>query len=340
MENFPFPERKKINEWVRTKKEPLVYRSHWDRYTHIIAGLSINGKHFGNFGLIDINKPFTLGQLSLVYHLKNVMELAISKTRELTDITEESFYFIERLINGFEVEKKVIEYHLKKIKWGLEDGFYILNFSSPEESLDETLFKTYIYRIKKARSEIHYLYLQEFNHSHPPEKDYSLDDPAFLRELDNLLSRFGIKCGISLKFYNFMNIKHAYIQSKTALTEGAKKEPRKWRYYFRDYYIDHIINSLDKSTSLKSLCHPQVLKLKEYDEKNNTEYVRCLYTCLQNGLNISQAARKLFIHRNTLTYRLNRIIEILETDLGTKKRLFPLFFSCLIAEHFRPQDNM
>lgn len=334
VENLPFPERKRMSEWVRTRKEPFFYRyDPSDRYTQMIAGLSINGKHFGTFGLIDINKPFTQGQLSLVYHLKNVLELAISKKRELTDITEEPLYFIERLINGFEVEKKVVEYHLKKRKWGLEEGFYLLNFSSPEEHPDEKLFKTYMYRIKKLfRSSIIFAYENSII-AILRERDYSLDDPALLRELDDLLSRIGIKCGISLKFYSFMNLKYPYIQSKTALAEGAKKEPRKWRYYFQDYYIDHIMNSLDNSTSLKSLYHPQVQKLKEYDEKNNTEYVRCLFIYLQNGLNVSQTARKLFIHRNTLTYRLNRIIEILGTDLHHEEELFHLFFSCLIAEH-------
>jgi len=334
VENLPFQERKRMSEWVLTKKEPFFYKSDpSDRYTQMIAGLSINGRHFGTFGLIDINRPFTLGQLSLVYHLKNVMELAISKNRELTDITEEPLYFIERLINGFEVERKVVEYHLKKRKWNIEDGFYILNFPSRGESLDEKLFKAYIYRIKKLIGRSVIFTYENSIIAILRERDYSLDDPAFLQELDELLSRLDIKCGISLKFYNFMNIKYHYIQSKIALAEGIKKDPYRPKYYFRDHYIDHIMSSLDNSTSLKSLCHPQVMKLKEYDEKNNTEYVRCLFTYLQNGLNISQTARKLFIHRNTLTYRLNRITEILETDFRREEELFPLFFSCLIAEH-------
>ncbi|CEP69467.1 Uncharacterized [Moorella glycerini] len=341
VEELPFQERKRISEMIRTIKEPFFYKSApTDRYTRMIAGLNINGKHFGNFGLIDINRPFTMGQLSLVYHLKNVMELALSKNRELTDITEEPLYFIERLINGFGVEKKVVEYHLKKRKWGLEDGFYILNFSPHEESLDEKLFRTYIYRIKKLIGKSIIFTFENSIIAILRERDYSLDDPVLLRELDDLLSRIGIICGISLEFYNFMNLKYPYIQSKIALTEGAKREPRKWRYYFQDYYTDHIMNSLDNSTSLKSLYHPQVQKLKEYDEKNNTEYVRCLYTYLQNGLNVSQTARKLFIHRNTLTYRLNRIIEILGIDFRREEELFPLFFSCLIAEHLsQPQDS-
>ncbi|MBE3581725.1 MAG: hypothetical protein IMW96_08880 [Thermoanaerobacteraceae bacterium] len=177
VENLSFPERKKMSEWVRTRKKPFFYKSNSsDRYTQMIAGLSINGKHFGTFGLVDINKPFTLGQLSLVYHLKNVMELAISQNRELTDIKEEPFYFIERLLNGFEVEKKVVEYHLRKRKWGLEDGFYLLNFSSPEQSLDEVLFKTYIYRIKKLIGRAIIFTYENSIIAVLRENDYSLED--------------------------------------------------------------------------------------------------------------------------------------------------------------------
>ena len=87
---WPFKSEKNGTNGYRYRKVPFFYKnSPSDTYTQMISGLTINGKYFGMLGAIDINKPFTLGQLSLVYHLKNMMELAISKSREFTDITEE-----------------------------------------------------------------------------------------------------------------------------------------------------------------------------------------------------------------------------------------------------------
>ena len=56
VENLPFQERKRMSEWVLTKKEPFFYKS--DPSTDISDdGRSrINGRHFGTFGLIDINR--------------------------------------------------------------------------------------------------------------------------------------------------------------------------------------------------------------------------------------------------------------------------------------------
>ncbi|GAB4459285.1 MAG: helix-turn-helix domain-containing protein [Anaerolineales bacterium] len=333
VENLPYTERKKMSEWLRIRKEPFFYKSNpSDPYIQMIAGINIHGKHFGSLGLIDIKNAFTMGQMSLVNHLKDVLELAISKNREFEEFSDEPLYFIERLINGLEVEERVVEYHLKRRNWGLEGCIYLLNFSFPGHILDEKLFRTYVYRIKKLLPRAMIFGYDNSIIAVVRKTDYP-HTPESLRELDELLLRIGLKCGISLEFFQFMNLKYAYIQSKIALQEGIKKDPEKWRYYFQDYYIGHILNALARSTSLKCLYHPLVQRLKDYDNQNHTNYVRCLYVYLMNGLNISQTARQLFLHRNTLIYRLRRIAEIMGTEICVGEDHFDLAFSCLIAEY-------
>ena len=47
-------------------------------------------------------------------------------------------------------------------------------------------------------------------------------------------------------------------------------------------------------------------------EEETLETVKCFFG---NNLNVSETARQLFIHRNTLMYRLNRIRKITGLDL-------------------------
>lgn len=51
-------------------------------------------------------------------------------------------------------------------------------------------------------------------------------------------------------------------------------------------------------------------KLIEYDRENRSDLVETLRVCLESNLNISEAAEKLHVHRNTLLYRLRRVEEI------------------------------
>ena len=64
-----------------------------------------------------------------------------------------------------------------------------------------------------------------------------------------------------------------------------------------------------------SLIHPAVLKLAEYDRTHNTAFTETLHMYLKKERSQSKTAAALNLHRNTLTYRLQRIRELLPADL-------------------------
>lgn len=59
----------------------------------------------------------------------------------------------------------------------------------------------------------------------------------------------------------------------------------------------------------------KVQELAEHDRKNRGDLVRTLAAYLDHGGALAEAASVLSVHRNTMLYRLNRIEEILGTDL-------------------------
>ncbi|MCR4436010.1 MAG: helix-turn-helix domain-containing protein [Clostridiales bacterium] len=163
--------------------------------------------------------------------------------------------------------------------------------------------------------------------------DFPLTDTKFLTGLDELLGKLDLKCGISMSFSNFMNLKYYYIQSKLALSEGFEKDSQPLHYYYGDYFLDHLLHSLDNSTSMRSLCHPKILELKEYDNNNDSNSVECLFEYLLNGRNNSMTAKKLHIHRNTLMYRINKILEFIAMDLNDERTMLHVLFSCIIVNY-------
>lgn len=66
---------------------------------------------------------------------------------------------------------------------------------------------------------------------------------------------------------------------------------------------------------LKDFYNNSIRTLADYDNKNNTDLVSTLEVYFQCKSNMSEAAKNLYIHRNTLLYRLDKIKEILNTDL-------------------------
>lgn len=79
-------------------------------------------------------------------------------------------------------------------------------------------------------------------------------------------------------------------------------------------------------------------ELEEYDQRRNSELVATLEAYLMAGGALLEAAEQLGIHRNTLSYRLQRIAELTGRDLGdTRERL--MLQVALVARHMPPPPD-
>lgn len=154
-----------------------------------------------------------------------------------------------------------------------------------------------------------------------------------IKALENLLSENEMVCGVSAEFYNFSDLKYAYIQSKSAIKMQANHDNPVSISYFEEIYKENIVYTLSEHTSLKSLIHPKMLALWE-DKKITSDNLETLAAYFLNGKNVVSTAKKLYIHRNTLTYRLNKLEELLGMDFGElhDNTIFWLYYSCVILQ--------
>ena len=82
------------------------------------------------------------------------------------------------------------------------------------------------------------------------------------------------------------------------------------------------------------LIHPAVIHLTRYDRKHRSDLRDVLYYYLRNDRNLVKTAGDLYMHRNTVVNKVNRILELLELDLedgGLRQRLM---FSCQIIRYY------
>ncbi len=87
-----------------------------------------------------------------------------------------------------------------------------------------------------------------------------------------------------------------------------------------------------KSCDPREFLHSAVLRMIRYDEKNKTEYFKTLHAYLRNGRHLEDTAEALFIHKNTVSYRVNKIRELFGVDLDDADTELNLYFSCKLVE--------
>jgi DNA-binding PucR family transcriptional regulator len=70
-------------------------------------------------------------------------------------------------------------------------------------------------------------------------------------------------------------------------------------------------------TELQRFHEETVAPLVDYDGQYETELVRTLETFLASDGNVANTAEKLFTHRHTIRYRLDRVRELSGLDVGS-----------------------
>ena len=80
-----------------------------------------------------------------------------------------------------------------------------------------------------------------------------------------------------------------------------------------------------------------IIEGEKYDYENQTDFYTTLATYLQNNQNAVSTSNLMFLHRNTIKYRIDKIIELTDLDLNNKDQVFNLLFSYKIKRYLYKQ---
>ena len=139
------------------------------------------------------------------------------------------------------------------------------------------------------------------------------------RQLDTIIKflgaqkETGLRFGISESYWELEDTWKYYEQAMFALSmcNAQTSHP----IFYKDVILDYISMLLNKYSCRENFIHPAISKIRQYDNKNRTQYFQtlCAYVC--NLFHATDTINRLYIHRNTLPHRLKMIEEIGGIDL-------------------------
>lgn len=152
---------------------------------------------------------------------------------------------------------------------------------------------------------------------------------TFLEDLKQILNTQKAICGVSSIFTQLNVFPQNYHQACFAVDQGEKETGAV--YHCEDFAVEYM-QSIFRRALKTDITSPALQVLKKYDRENDTDYYHTLYVYLACERNQTLTAQKLFIHRNSLLYRINRISELLNIDLDDEKERRYLLLSYFIKE--------
>ncbi len=157
--------------------------------------------------------------------------------------------------------------------------------------------------------------------------------------LEDVLSRFEtslrrrmpdrkIAIGIGSRIGDISNLHTAYKRAKAAAALALRLG--RPRLSFDDMGLYRLLTQVPDRLLLQEMGDGLLRPLLDYDAQHNSNYVETLEWFLRTGGSYQAMAEKMFIHRNTLMYRMNNIRKMLNNDLETEESRIPYHIACLI----------
>jgi purine catabolism regulator len=123
-----------------------------------------------------------------------------------------------------------------------------------------------------------------------------------------------VNAGVSNYSMGYLSITRAFKQAEEAIHIGNKVEAEKRLFYYEDYLLYYMLIKAISKAELEELYEESWKVIDEFDEKNHMNFAETLEAYINCNMNAAEAAEKLYIHRNTMLYRMEKIRDLLKVE--------------------------
>ncbi len=136
------------------------------------------------------------------------------------------------------------------------------------------------------------------------------------REVDRHYPGLALRLGIGNAYLSLDEMHESLNEAELALKAGKCRLIKSTYNFYSDMGIFSILFAVRDKRVLENYYTATLSKVIEYDRLNNATLLHTLEIFLESGGNLADISDKLFIHKNTLKYRIMKIEEI--TGLSVK----------------------
>ncbi|MFL5624440.1 MAG: GAF domain-containing protein [Ktedonobacteraceae bacterium] len=150
---------------------------------------------------------------------------------------------------------------------------------------------------------------------------------TWLRDLSRQMSsehkvRLSIGIGNPCQYFN--DYRRGYAEASEALQMGQNLNRDGGVTHFNDLGVYRYLYKIARMDDLRDMYQDQVARIANYDHRKGTDLLDTLETYLECAGNLTKTSNRLFVHRNTLIQRLERLQSLCEIDLQERSNWLTL----------------
>ena len=301
----------------------------------MIGTLCIDGAHLGYYFILEEETPFAQIPEQVYEQVSALLAKSVSVGRAGRlpggGRSAESI-MLDLLQNGFDSRNIFLE-RAGKSDIARPGNYRIFCIPMPEDGADKSesrglrsMIGRYLPLSWQVKFQGYTVVLANFSSGFHP-------DPDTLGDLKRFLEERGLQAGCSDGFTDPYLLKRYFEQAQAAAYLGRLFEDGRQVIPYEDYKTYDLFLGAQDEDLFTRYATEVVRRIEEYDRKNAAEYMDTLYCYLGSGCSVQKAAQKLYVHRNTVAYRVSKVKELFNISFDDAQKNYANYMSCLLHRY-------
>jgi purine catabolism regulator len=147
---------------------------------------------------------------------------------------------------------------------------------------------------------------------------------SIYKEVVSKIKGMNVTIGIGRANQGFQRLNESFIEAEQTVRVLRSINDKSGVGFFKDQGAYCILSELRESPLLDAYYNDTIGKLIEYDRINNSELIKTLVAYYKSSHNIRETSEEMYMHRNSIIYRIKKIEEITGRSLSSPEDNFDL----------------
>lgn len=310
------------------------WNKHRDIYINIIDE---NERYLGRILVMEMKTPFCPSHLRLLEYFEPYIREAIKGMKEPKYVKSTLQRRMEQILRrDLDNEEQLLE-ELAQLGWR-QSAPYVAAMA-PLQNLDQTYALSICLDIHaNVLDSVAFLFEDQLVAVCRLSDDGDAADNCCTR-LHEVGLKDQVHFGLSDTFFSLLRLPEYLRQAAQARNFGMARDPDSYCHPFYRGALAYLLTNAVGDMPPRVACSGALRTLRRIDREKGSDYYNTLRVYIRTGCQPLRAAKELFLHRGTLSYRLKKICSSANLDLEDTDTVLYLDLSFRIMDLFEPGDR-
>lgn len=327
-----------IVEQLKRKNKPIRIEELEDIgfFQRVVISLKHKNKLYGYLWIYDANDNFKQNDFAFLTAIApHLGKLLYDKQR---DAEHDQQSVIWKLLNHEYLTQAEIMQEANQVSYTLPNDFAVFvasikdaNYLHILHKLKQLFMTTHIAYYLGKGTEIVGIIHGDVNQS---AIDKTTDIVSELKKILTPEEHASLLIGIGNDYQHIHKIRKSYLEALEVIeTMVFLNIAKPFTHHFHKLGMYRYIKLMYKKNITEQYRNKNIIQLIKKDAESNSELLKTLWYFLKNDCRVGQTAEQLFIHPNTMNYRIKQIVELTGIDFSNVHEKYELYTQLLIFHH-------